>query len=108
MTATWISMILFLFLSLNFFPWIEHSTVFETVQTVGAAEPEGANWDRALDKYNYYLSGEEARCSPLENRLYVVDSNLQKYVSNPNYPQEMLTEVPDHLWIKLPHERKYK
>jgi len=67
-----------------------------------------ANWDRALDKYNYYLSGEGAQYSPLENRIYVVDSNLRKYASNPNYPQEMLTEVPDHLWNKLPHERKYK
>lgn len=67
-----------------------------------------ANWDRALDKYNYYLSGEEARYSPLENRIYVVDSNLQKYTSNPNYPQEMLTEVPDQLWNKLPHERSYR
>ncbi len=66
-----------------------------------------ANWDRALEKYNYYLSGEEARYSPLENRIYVVDSNLQKYASNPGYPQEMLTEVPDHLWNKLPHERSY-
>jgi hypothetical protein len=63
-----------------------------------------ANWDRALDKYNYYLSGEEARYSPLENRIYVVDSHLEKYASNPNYPQEMLTEVPYHLWNKLPHE----
>jgi hypothetical protein len=67
-----------------------------------------ANWDRALDKYNYYLSGEEARYSPLESRIYVVDSNLQRYTSNPNYPQEMLTEVPDHLWNKLPHERNYR
>jgi paraquat-inducible protein B len=67
-----------------------------------------ANWDRALDKYNYYLSGEEARYSPLENRIYVVDSNLQKYTSNPNYPQEMLTEVPDQSWNKLPHERSYR
>jgi len=67
-----------------------------------------ANWDRALDKYNYYLSGEEARYSPLENRIYVVDSNLQKYAGNPNYPQEMLKEVPDHLWNKLPHERNYR
>jgi hypothetical protein len=65
-----------------------------------------ANWDRAMDKYNYYLSGEEARYSPLENKIYVVDSRLEKYAGNPRYPQEMLTEVPDHLWNKLPHQRK--
>jgi hypothetical protein len=67
-----------------------------------------ANWDRALDKYNYYLSGEHARYSPSENRIYVVDSNLQTYAGNPNYPQEMLTEVPDHLWSKLSHERGHR
>ena len=65
-----------------------------------------ANWDRALDKYNYYLSGEEARYSPLENKIYVVDSRLEKYAGNPRYPQEMLSDVPDHLWNKLPHQRK--
>lgn len=64
-----------------------------------------ANWDRAMDKYNYYLSGEEARYSPLENRIYVVDSNLEKYAGNPRYPQEALTEVPDRLWNAIPHQR---
>ncbi|MBA4391794.1 MAG: hypothetical protein C0399_12785 [Syntrophus sp. (in: bacteria)] len=67
-----------------------------------------ANWDRAMDKYNYYLSGEEARYSPLENRIYVVDSNLEKYAGNPRYPQETLTNVPDKLWNRLPHERNFK
>ena len=66
-----------------------------------------ANIDRAIDKYNYYLSGEEARYSPLENKIYVVDSNLANYASNPNYPQEMLTTVPDNLWNQLPHERDW-
>jgi hypothetical protein len=66
-----------------------------------------ANTDRAIDKYNYYLSGEEARYSPLENRIYVVDSNLSNYAVNPNYPQEILTTVPDQLWNNLPHERIY-
>lgn len=66
-----------------------------------------ANWDRAMDKYNYYLSGEEARYSPLENRIYVVDSNLENYASNPHYPQEMLTTVPDNKWNTLVHERNY-
>jgi hypothetical protein len=66
-----------------------------------------ANADRAIDKYNYYLSGEEARYSPLENRIYVVDSNLANYAANPRYPQEMLTSVPDSLWNKLLHERNY-
>jgi hypothetical protein len=84
-------------------------TIAETTDVViQGLRSHTANWDRALDKYNYYLSGEEARYSPLENRIYVVDSNLQKYTSNPNYPQEMLTEVPDHLWNKLPHERRYR
>lgn len=64
-----------------------------------------ANTDRALDKYNYYLSGEEARYSPLENRIYVVDSDLANYAANPRYPQEKLTSVPDSLWNKLLHER---
>jgi hypothetical protein len=64
-----------------------------------------ANWDRAMDKYNYYLSGEEARYSPLENRIYVVDSNLEKYAGNPRYPQEALSDVPDRLWNTLPHLR---
>lgn len=64
-----------------------------------------ANWDRAMDKYNYYQSGEEARYSPLENHIYVVDSNLEKYAGNPRYPQEMLTAVPDYLWNQLPHVR---
>jgi hypothetical protein len=66
-----------------------------------------ANADRAIDKYNYYLSGEEARYSPLENRIYVVDSDLANYAANPRYPQEMLTSVPDSLWNKLLHERNY-
>lgn len=66
-----------------------------------------ANTDRALDKYNYYLSGEEARYSPLENRIYVVDSDLANYAANSRYPQEMLTSVPDSLWNKLLHERNY-
>ena len=66
-----------------------------------------ANLDKAMDKYNYYLSGEEARYSPLENRIYVVDSNLEKYAANPRFPQEMLTEVPDDLWNKLPHRRGF-
>ena len=64
-----------------------------------------ATWDRAMDKYNYYLSGEEARYSPVENRIYVIDSNASKYAANPRYPQETLTAVPDKLWNKLPHER---
>jgi hypothetical protein len=65
-----------------------------------------ANLDRTIDKYNYYLSGEEARYSPLENRVYVVDSHLEQYAGNPRYPQEALTSVPDALWNRLPHERK--
>ena len=64
-----------------------------------------ATWDRAMDKYNYYLSGQEARYSPLENRVYVVDSKLEKYAGNPRYPQESLTDVPDQRWNSLLHER---
>lgn len=66
-----------------------------------------ANTNRAFDKYNYYLSGEEARYSPSENKIYVVDSNLADYAGNPNYPNEILTSVPDNLWDKLPHLRDY-
>ncbi|MFH1452664.1 MAG: hypothetical protein ABIH00_01635 [Armatimonadota bacterium] len=66
-----------------------------------------ANTDRAFDKYNYYSAGEEARYSPGENKIYVVDSSLEKYAENPNYSGEMLTEVPDHLWNQLPHDRQY-
>lgn len=64
-----------------------------------------ANINRAIDKYNYYLSGEEARYSPTENRIFVVDSHLAEYAMNPRYPQEVLVDVPDHLWDQLPHER---
>ncbi len=73
---------------------------------IAGSRSRTANWDRAMDKFNYYLSGEEARYSPLENRIYVVDSSIEKYASNPRYPQEMLTEVPDQLWNRLPHERR--
>ena len=82
-------------------------TMAQTGDVVSQAlRSHSATWDRAMDKYNYYLSGEEARYSPSENRIYVVDSNLEKYAGNPRYPQEMLTDVPDQLWNKLPHERK--
>jgi uncharacterized caspase-like protein len=64
-----------------------------------------ASTDRILDKYNYYLSGEEARYSPVENRVYVIDSNLGGYTRNSNYPQESHVPVPDTLWNQLPHER---
>ena len=67
-----------------------------------ALRSHSATWDKAMDKYNYYLSGEEARYSPSENRIYVVDSNLEKYAGNPRYPQEMLTDVPDQLWNSSP------
>ena len=66
---------------------------------------QSAGVDRIIDKWNYYSTGEEARYSPLENRIYVVDSNLERYAGNPNYPQEMLTSVPDALWNLLPHRR---
>lgn len=83
-------------------------TISETGDIVIQALRQGsANTNRAIDKYNYYLSGEEARYSPLENKIYVVDSNLADYASNPNYPQEMLTTVPDNKWNALPHERTY-
>lgn len=83
-------------------------TISQTGDVVIQGLRQGAaNTDRAIDKYNYYLSGEEARYSPLENTIYVVDSNLSNYASNPRYPQEMLTTVPDNLWNKLPHERNY-
>lgn len=74
---------------------------------ISGIESGSANTNRAIDKYNYYLSGEDARYSPLENKIYVVDSNLENYASNPNYPQEMLTTVPDNLWNALPHDRTY-
>jgi hypothetical protein len=61
-----------------------------------------------MDRYNHYLSGEEARYSPGENRIYGGNSNLEKHAGNPRYPREMLTDVPDKLWNKLPHERKLK
>ena len=72
------------------------------IQTVRA---KSAGVDRIIDKYNYYTAGEDARYSALENRIYVVDSNLERYAGNPNYPQEMLTSVPDALWNQLPHRR---
>jgi len=75
--------------------------------TIGMVRNSAASADRVIDKYNYYLTGEEARYSPIENKIYVVDSNLAAYVSNPNYPNEMLTSVPDSKWNTLPHERKY-
>lgn len=82
-------------------------TMSETGDVViNAIRSSTTNTDRAIDKYNYYLSGEEARYSPLENKIYVVDSNLGSYASNPNYSQESLTAVPDSLWNKLPHERQ--
>lgn len=83
-------------------------TISQTGDVVISAINSGnANTNRAMDKYNYYLSGEEARYSPLENKIYVVDSNLENYASNPNYPQEMLTTVPDSKWNTLPHDRTY-
>jgi hypothetical protein len=72
---------------------------------IQAVRGQGAGIDRLIDKYNYYKTGEEARYSPIENRIYVVDSNLDRYAGNPNYPQEMLTSVPDALWNQLPHRR---
>lgn len=63
-----------------------------------------ANWDRAMDKYNYYLSGEQVKYSSLDNRIYRFDSALGETISNPNYPGEILTDVPDALWNELPHE----
>jgi len=74
---------------------------------ISAIESGSANTNRAIDKYNQYLSGEESRYSPLEDKIYVVDSNLENYASNPNYPQEMLTTVPDSKWNTLPHDRTY-
>jgi len=76
--------------------------VIQTLRSSSAAS------DRIIDKYNYYLSGEEARYSPLENRIYVVDSNLDNYAGNPRFPQEMLTTVPDALWNQLPHLRRFE
>ena len=82
-------------------------TISQTNDVVIQSLRQGtANTNRAIDKYNYYLSGEEARYSQLEDRIYVVDSHLADYASNPNYPQEMLTTVPDHKWNVLPHERE--
>lgn len=75
--------------------------------TISMVRSAAASTDRVIDKYNYYQSGEEARYSPLENKIYVVDSNLKNYASNPNYSQEKLTSVPDNLWNKLPHDRTY-
>ena len=73
---------------------------------IAGIESSTANLDRAIDKFNYYLSGEEARYSPLENRVYVVDSSVGEYAVNPRYAQERLTDVPDRLWNQLPHERQ--
>lgn len=75
------------------------------IQTLRSSSAAG---DRIIDKYNYYLSGEEARYSPLENRIYVVDSNLDNYAGNPRFPHEMLTAVPDVLWNQLPHQRRFE
>lgn len=75
--------------------------------TISMVRSSAANTNRVIDKYNYYLSGEEARYSPVENRIYVVDSKLDAYVSNPNYPNEMLTNVPDSKWKTLLHDRTY-
>ncbi len=75
--------------------------------TISMVRGSSANTDRVIDKYNYYLSGEEARYSPLENKIYVVDSNLAAYASNPNYQNEMLTNVPDSKWNTLSHDRTY-
>lgn len=66
-----------------------------------------ANKDRAMDKYNYYSSGEEARYSAEEDRIYVGPSNQPNYATNPNNPGEMLTDVPDDKWDKLEHERDF-
>lgn len=75
--------------------------------TISMVRSAAAGTDRIIDKYNYYQSGEDARYSPLEDKIYVVDSNLADYASNPNYPQEMLTKVPDNKWNTLPHDRTY-
>jgi len=82
------------------------ATISQSNDVVTEAIRSGtANINRAIDKYNYYLSGEEARYSPTENRIFVVDSHLAEYAVNPRYPQEVLVDVPDHLWDRLPHER---
>lgn len=74
---------------------------------ISMVRSSSANLDRIIDKYNYASSGEEARYSPLEDKIYVVDSNLADYASNPNYPQEMLTTVPDSKWNTVQHDRTY-
>lgn len=63
--------------------------------------------DRMTDKYSYYSSGEDARYSSAENRIFVVDGSAPGYAENPRYPGDVLQQVPDHLWNKLPHERDY-
>lgn len=81
-------------------------TISETGDIVASTlDSHRQGMNRIIDKYNYHLAGEEARYSQLENRIYVVDQNLSSYASNPNYPQEMLSNVPDDLWNRLPHER---
>lgn len=81
-------------------------TISQTGDVVSQAiRSSTANINRAFDKYNYYLSGEEARYSPSENRIFVVDSRLGQYAVNPRNPHETLTEVPADKW-GLPHERR--
>ena len=63
--------------------------------------------NRRMEKWSYFSAGEQAFYSSLENKVYVGRSDWGDYISNPNYPQEIMTTiVPDNLWDKIDHDRR--
>jgi len=63
--------------------------------------------NRIIEKLNYYLAGEQAFISTLEDKVYVGKVEWGDYIQNPRYPQEtMYADVPAEKWDKLPHSRE--